>query len=175
MALSRPRHGFKSRWGYQMIYLAPFVQTPPDVIERMLALAAIRSGDVLYDLGSGDGRVVIAAARRHGIRAAGFEIDPDLVRDSRQAIAAAALTGLAEIHERDILTADLTGATVVTLYLQPDTNLRLRPALFRQLRPGARVVSHEFGMGRWRPHRVERMTDADAVPRTIYLWRIGER
>jgi SAM-dependent methyltransferase len=158
-----------------MIYRAPFVQSPPDVIDRMLALAAIRPGDVLYDLGSGDGRVVIAAARRHGIRAVGFEIDPDLVRESRQAIESAGLAGLTEIHEQDILSADLSAATVVTLYLQPDTNLRLRPVLLRGLRPGARVVSHEFGMGRWRPHRVERMTDADAVPRTIYLWRIGDR
>jgi 16S rRNA A1518/A1519 N6-dimethyltransferase RsmA/KsgA/DIM1 with predicted DNA glycosylase/AP lyase activity len=151
------------------MYVAPFVQTPPEVVERMLVLAEVREGDILYDLGSGNGRIVLTAARRHGITAVGFEVDPDLVADSRKAIADAGLEDLAEICTQDIFTADLTAATVLTLYLYPRANLRLRPRIPEQLRPGARVVSHEFGMGAWKPARVERVTDESGVPRTLYL------
>ena len=153
-------------------YLAPFVQSPDEVVERMLALAEPREGDVLYDLGSGDGRIVLAAARTYGIRAVGLEFDPDLVGESRKAVADAGLQDLVEIREQDFLTADLSPANIVTLYLFPGANIRLRPILRQQLKPGARVVSHEFGMGSWQPARTVQMIDLTTVPRHLYLWRI---
>ncbi|HEU5464458.1 MAG TPA: class I SAM-dependent methyltransferase, partial [Candidatus Binatia bacterium] len=130
-------------------YIAPFVPTPQEVVDRMLELAALKKDDVLYDLGSGDGRIVLTAARKYGIRAVGFEISPDLVKTSRQHIAEAGLEHLAEIRQEDIRNVDLSPATVVTLYLYPGANLRLRPAIVRQLRPGSRVVSLQFTMGSW--------------------------
>jgi SAM-dependent methyltransferase len=155
-------------------YMAPFVPTPQEVVDRMLELAEISKGDVLYDLGSGDGRIVVAAAARYGVRAVGFEIDPNLVKESREAIRAAGLGHLAEIHEQDIRTVDFSPASVVTMYLYPGANLRLRSAILRQLKPGSRVVSHDFGMGDWKPDRVDRITDSMGLLRTLYLWRIRE-
>lgn len=154
-------------------HVAPFVTTPHEVVSRMLELAQIEKGDVLYDLGSGDGRIVIAAAKKYGIKAVGFEIDPVLVKDSRQIIEQAGLEGLVEIREQDIRTVDFSPASVVTMYLYPAANLRLRPVLMRELKPGSRVVSHDFGMGSWKPDRVERLEDRAGLPRTIYLWRIA--
>jgi SAM-dependent methyltransferase len=154
-------------------YLAPYVPTPQEVIDRMLELAEVVSGDVVYDLGSGDGRIVITAARRYGVKAVGFEIDPVLVKMSRDRVKQAGLEHLVEIREEDLRSADLSPATVVTLYLYPTANLRLRAALTRQLRPGARVVSHQFTMGAWKPERIERLTDSAGIERTIYLWRIA--
>ena len=155
-------------------HIAPFVPTPAEVVDRMLQLAEVAPGDVVYDLGSGDGRIVIAAATKYGAKAVGFEIDRALVKQSRQAIAEAGLDHLAEIREQDIRTIDFSPATVVTMYLHPGANLRLRPALMRQLRPGARVVSHQFAMGNWQPDRVERLKDTGGLTRTIYLWRIAD-
>ncbi len=156
-------------------YIAPFVPSPQEVVDRMLELAEVSEGDLLYDLGSGDGRIVIAAARRYGARAVGFEIDPALVTDSQRNIKEAGMEHLAEIREQDIRTVDFSPASVVTMYLYPGANLRLRAALMRQLKPGSRVVSHDFSMGDWKPDRVERVTDSAGLLRTIYLWRIGER
>ena len=160
--------------GWDSAHIAPFVPTPPEVVSRMLELAEIRLGDVLYDLGSGDGRVVVAAAKQFGIRAVGFEIDPVLVEDSRQIIKRAGLEELVEIREQDIRTVDFSPASVVTMYLYPAANLRLRPVLMRDLRPGSRVISHDFNMGSWKPDRVERLQDRAGIPRTIYRWRIAE-
>lgn len=156
-------------------YIAPFVPTPQEVVDRMLELAQVSQGDVLYDLGSGDGRIVITAARRYRAKAVGFEIDPALVTYSQRNIKEAGVEALAEIREQDIRTVDLSPASVVTMYLYPGANLRLRAAIMRQLKPGSRVVSHDFSMGDWKPDRVERMTDAAGFLRTIYLWRIGDR
>ncbi|MBI4528196.1 MAG: class I SAM-dependent methyltransferase [Deltaproteobacteria bacterium] len=153
-------------------HIAPFVPTPHEVVDRMLELAALRKGDLLYDLGSGDGRIVIAAARKYGVRAVGFEIDPQLIKESRDNIKTAGLEDLAEIREEDIRTVDLSPATVVTLYLYPAANLRLRATILRQLKPGSRVVSHAFGMGGWKPDRVETVRDSAGLTRTIYLWRV---
>jgi SAM-dependent methyltransferase len=153
-------------------YMAPFVPTPHEIVNRMLEIAEIRDGDILYDLGSGDGRIVLAAAGKYRIRAIGFEIDPRLVSESRRAIREAGLDGLAEIREQDVRAVDFASATVVTMYLYPRANLRLRPTLLRQLRPGARVISHDFGMGDWEPDRVERLIDSMGLQRTLYLWRI---
>src|SRR5688572_13145796 len=155
-------------------HIAPFVPTPHEVVSRMLELAEIKQGDVLYDLGSGDGRIVVAAAKKFGIRAVGFEIDPVLVKDSRQIIKRAGLEELVEIRERDIRTVDFSPASVVTMYLYPAANLRLRPVLMRELKPGSRVISHDFGMGSWKPDHMERLRDTAGHSRTIYRWRIAE-
>jgi SAM-dependent methyltransferase len=155
-------------------HIAPFVTTPHEVVSRMLDLAEIKQGDVLYDLGSGDGRIVVAAAKKFGIRAVGFEIDPVLVKDSRQIIKQAGLEELVEIRQQDIRTVDFSPASVVTMYLYPAANLRLRPVLMRELKPGSRVISHDFGMGSWKPDRVERLQDKAGLSRTIYRWRIAD-
>lgn len=152
--------------------LAPFVPTPPDVVDRMLALASVSKDDVVYDLGSGDGRIPIAAARTFGARAVGFEIDPRLVQQSRASAKAAGVEGRVEFRQEDVLTADLSGATVVTLYLLSSSNARLRPVLTRQLKPGARIVSHAFSMGpSWPADRIDRFTSAAGDEVTLYLWK----
>jgi SAM-dependent methyltransferase len=153
-------------------YIARYVPTPHEVVDRMLELARVRKGDLVYDLGSGDGRIVITAAQRYGVKAVGFEIDPGLVKNSRDSIRAAGLEHLVEIREQDIRTVDLSPASVLTMYLHPAANLRLRSAIMRQLKPGARVVSHDFGMGNWKPDRIDQLTDSAGHSRTIYLWRI---
>jgi ribosomal protein L11 methylase PrmA len=132
----------------------------------MIELAGVKKGDVVYDLGSGDGRIVIAAAKK-GARAVGFDIDPDLVAESRANVKKAGVQESAEIRHQDILTVDLSPASVVTMYLLPDVNLKLKPNLLSQLKPGSRVVSHSFDMGDWKPDKVERVDG-----RTIYLWII---
>ena len=154
-------------------YIAPFVRTPEEVVARMLELAEITPGDVLYDLGSGDGRIVIAAAKRYGIKAVGFEINHALVEESRRAIKQEGLENLVEIREQDIRSVDLSPASVVTMYLFPNANLRLRRAIRSQLKPGSRVVSHQFAMGDWTPAKTEQLKDSAGLTRTIYLWRIA--
>jgi precorrin-6B methylase 2 len=140
------------------------------VVDAMLDLARVRAGDVLYDLGAGDGRIAIAAARRFGIRAVGIEINPRMVEIARANVRRAGVAHLVEIRQGDALEADLRGASVVTLFLLQELNLKLRPRLRAQLRPGARVVSHRFDMGDWAP---DAQTTVDAYP--LYLWKIRER
>jgi SAM-dependent methyltransferase len=149
--------------------IVPFVPTPENVVDKMIELAGVKKGDVVYDLGSGDGRIVIAAAQK-GARAVGFEIDPDLVAESRANIQKAGVQESAEIRNQDILTVDLSGASVVTMYLLPDVNLKLRPNLQKQLKPGSRIVSHAFDMGDWKADKVEQVDG-----RTIYLWTISSK
>jgi SAM-dependent methyltransferase len=163
-----------ARTGEDAPYIAPYVPTPKEVVDRMLQLAEVRDGDVVYDLGSGDGRIVITAAGRYGVKAVGFEIDPSLVKTSRNNIKEAGLEHLVEIREEDIRTVDLSPASVLTLYLYPAANLRLRSTIMRQLKPGARVVSHQFTMGTWKPDRIDQITDSTGILRTLYLWRIGK-
>jgi SAM-dependent methyltransferase len=153
-------------------FIARYVPTPQEVVERMLELAEVRKEDLLYDLGSGDGRIVITAAKRYGARAVGFEIDRVLVKNSRERIREAGLEHLVEIREQDVRTVDLSPASVLTMYLSRGANLRLRSAITRQLKPGSRVVSHDFGMGDWKPDRIDQLTDSAGLSRTIYLWRI---
>lgn len=155
--------------------IVPFVPTPQEVVERMLELAQVKKGDVVYDLGSGDGRIVITAAKKYGVKAVGFEIDPELLQKSRETISKEGLGHLAEIREQDILTVDLSPASVVTMYLLPEVNLKLRPAVLRQLKPGSRVVSHDFDMGDWKPAKVEHVKDPSGWDHTIYLWRIEKK
>ena len=154
--------------------IVPFVPTPQDVVERMLALAQVKAGDVVYDLGSGDGRIVITAAKKYGVKAVGFEIDPELIRQSRESIRKEGLGQLAEIRDQDIRTVDLSAASVVTMYLLPEVNLMLRPNLWRQLKPGSRVVSHDFDMSDWKPEKTEHVKDLSGWDHTLYFWRIGE-
>jgi len=146
--------------------IVPFVPTPQEVVDKMVELAGVKKGDVVYDLGSGDGRIVITAAKK-GAKAVGFEIDGDLVKQSRDNIRKAGVQEQAEIRQQDILTVDLSAASVVTMYLLPDVNLQLRPNILSQLKPGSRVVSHAFDMGDWKPDRTERVES-----RTLYLWTI---
>lgn len=146
--------------------IVPFVPSPQDVVDKMIEVAGVKKGDVVYDMGSGDGRIVIAAAKK-GARATGFEIDGDLVKESRENIRKAGVQNQAEIRHQDILTVDFSPASVVTMYLLPDVNLKLKPNLLSQLKPGSRVVSHSFDMGDWKPDKVERVDG-----RTIYLWTI---
>jgi SAM-dependent methyltransferase len=152
--------------------LAPYVPTPQDVVDRMLALAQVTRSDVVFDLGCGDGRLVITAAKTFGARGVGVDIDPDRVAASRAHAARAGVTTLVEFREQDSLTVDVSQATVVTLYLLTEGNLKLRPRLQAQLPNGARIVSHQFAMGDWVPDRTETFVDALGTSRTIYLWTI---
>jgi SAM-dependent methyltransferase len=144
---------------------APFVSTPPRVVEAMLKLAAVTKSDVVFDLGCGDGRIVIAAARQHGARGVGVDVNPERIREARENARRAGVARLTEFREQDIFDADLRGATVVTLYLLPQLNLDIRPKLQRELKPGTRVVSHCFDMGDWKP---EKQSDVGGCK--IYEW-----
>jgi precorrin-6B methylase 2 len=155
--------------------IVPFVPTPQEVVEKMLALADVKKGDVVYDLGSGDGRIVITAAKKYGVKAVGFEIDPELIKKSRENIRKEGLEQLVEIREQDILTVDLSPASVLTMYLLPSVNMTLRPKVLSQLKPGARVVSHAFDMGDWKPDKSEAVKDSSGYERTIYLWMIKDK
>jgi SAM-dependent methyltransferase len=151
--------------------LAPYVPTPEDVVERMLTLADVKADDVVYDLGCGDGRIPIAAARR-GARGVGIDIDPQRIAESRANAKAAGVTPRVEFRLQDAMTVDVSSATVVTLYLLSSSNARLRPILTRQLKPGARIVSHAFSMGpTWPADKVDTFTSARGDSVTLYLWR----
>jgi cyclopropane fatty-acyl-phospholipid synthase-like methyltransferase len=157
--------------GFQRPTLGPYVPTPQDVVDRMLSFAEVTSKDVVYDLGSGDGRIVITAAKKYGARGVGIDIDSDRIDESRRNAKEAGVAALVEFRRGDILQADVSNATVVTMYLTSSSNLKLRPLLTRQLQPGARIVSHSFGMGDWQPAKVDKFTDARGDDRVIYLWR----
>lgn len=151
--------------------LAPYVPTPQDVVERMLELAGVSKGDVVYDLGCGDGRLVVTAAKKYGARGVGIDIDPERIAESEANAKAAGVESLVSFRVQDAMTVDVSPATVVTLYLLSSSNLKLRPQLTKQLRPGARIVSHAFSMGDWRPDKVDTFTDANGSTRTLYLWK----
>jgi SAM-dependent methyltransferase len=147
----------------------PYVATSEDVVTRMLEIAEVRPGDVVYDLGSGDGRIVITAAQRYGARGVGIEIDPYRVYQARENARRAGVLDRVTFREQDLFEADFSDATVVTLYLLPNLNEKLRPLLFEQLDPGTRVVSHNFGIGDWAPDSTEQVG-----PSTVYRWTIPE-
>jgi protein-L-isoaspartate O-methyltransferase len=148
----------------------PYEPSSPRVVAAMLKLAEVKSDDLVYDLGSGDGRIPISAARNHGARAVGIEIDPKLVERARKNAQAAGVTDRVTFRNEDLFEADFSDATVVTLFLSPEVNLKLRPKLLAGLRPGTRIVSHWHDMGSWKPERRIRI---DGIP--IYLWRIPPR
>jgi SAM-dependent methyltransferase len=140
------------------------------VVRAMLELARIKKGDVIYDLGSGDGRIVITAAKKYGAKGVGIEINPRRAKTSRANAEGSGVSHLVEIREQDLLTADVSPASVVTLYLLPDINKKLMSLLRMQLRPGARVLSIDSSIGKWKPTRVRRVDKA-----RIFLWVIREK
>ena len=146
-----------------------YVPTPQVVVDEMLKLAGVHKGDVLYDLGSGDGRIPVTAAKRFGIRAVGIDIDPERIREAADNAKRAGVTALVEFRREDLFTADFSEASVVTLYLLPELNERLMPRLL-ELKPGTRIVSHQFDMGDWKP---DKRLELDG--RTIYLWRVPKK
>jgi hypothetical protein len=152
--------------------IVPYVPTPQEVVEKMLEMAQVKKGDVVYDLGSGDGRIVVTAAKKYGVRAVGFEIDPDRIKESHENIKKAGVGHLVEIRQQDIRVVDLSPASVLTLYLLPEVNLMIRPNIWKQMKPGSRVVSHDFDMGDWKPLKTENVKDASGFDHTLYLWHV---
>lgn len=151
-----------------------FVATPEQVGSEMLKLAGVTGADVVYDLGSGDGRLVIAAAKEFGARGVGVEIQARLVQDSRESALKTGVTDRTQFLWQDMFETDISPATVVTLYLSPELNLRLRRKLLRELRPGSRIVSYQFDMGDWRPDRTVRV-QGPGGDHVIYFWVVPQR
>ena len=152
--------------------LAPYVPSPPEVVDRMLTLAGVTRDDVVYDLGCGDGRIPIAAAKKYGARGVGLDIDPRRIEEARANARAAGVDHLVEFRVENVLTADVSGATVVTLYLLSSSNAKLRPLLTKILRPGSRIVSHAFSMGaEWAADKVDTFVTSTGDEITLYLWR----
>jgi ribosomal protein L11 methylase PrmA len=147
----------------------PYVPTPQVVVDKMLEVAAITKNDVVYDLGSGDGRIVITAAKKYGVRGVGVDIDPERIKEANANAVQAGVADHVKFIEQDLFKTDLKEASVVTLYLLPEVNLRLRPKLWSELKPGTRVVSHAFDMGDWKPEKTIQVEG-----RTIYYWVIPE-
>ncbi len=148
----------------------PYEPSPEFVVERMLKLANVHKGDVVYDLGCGDGRLVIAAARDFGARGVGIDIDPERIKESIENARRAGVSDRVTFRTEDLFDADISEATVVTLFLWPEVNLKLRPKLQHDLKPGTRIVSHHWDMGDWKPDKVIE-GDRDS----IYLWTISKR
>jgi precorrin-6B methylase 2 len=151
----------------------PFVTTPPEVVERMLAMAQTRKDDVIMDLGAGDGRIVIAAAKKYGARGIGVELDPKLVVSARENARAAGVEQLTTFVEGDVLKADLSGASVITAYLLPWLIDALQPRFLAELAPGTRIVSHAFAMSGWEPDETQTMHltgEFEGRTSTLYLW-----
>jgi SAM-dependent methyltransferase len=147
-----------------------YVPTPPNVVDGMLKLAGVTANDIVYDLGSGDGRIVIAAAKTYKARGVGIDLNPKLVAEARRNAELAGVADRVRFIEGDFFTADISEATVVTLYLLSSINEKLRPKLLRDLKPGARIVSHWFRMGSWQP---DQSANPDKHP--IWLWRVPSR
>ena len=148
-----------------------FVPTPQEVVEAMLKLGNVHEGDVLYDLGCGDGRIPVTAAKQYGIRAFGIDIDPQRIQEANENARKAGVTQLVQFRREDLFKANFKDATVVTLYLLPELNVKLRPRLLAELKPGTRIVSHQFDMGTWKPDKKVELS----AGRTIYLWTIPPR
>jgi SAM-dependent methyltransferase len=146
-----------------------FVPTPYAVVDKMLEMAEVKKGDVVYDLGCGDGRIVVAAAKKYGVKAVGFDIDPQRVKESLENVRTNNVEKLVTIKEADIFTLDLSEASVVTLYLLPSLNVKLMPQLAK-LKPGTRIVSHDFDMRGAKPVDVQTVTEAGGGEHTVYKW-----
>ena len=143
----------------------PYVPTPQAVVDKMLEMAAVTKDDVVYDLGSGDGRIVITAAKKYGVRGVGVDIDPERIKEANANAVQAGVVDRVKFIEQDLFKTDLKEASVVTLYLLPEVNLRLRPKLLSELKPGTRIVSHAFDMGDWKPDQTVQVDG-----KTIYFW-----
>lgn len=154
--------------------LAPYVPSPQPIVERMLDAAQLKPGETVVDLGCGDGRILITAAKKYGAKAIGFELNRKLVALAREDAERQKLSGSVSIIEGNLLDADLTGADVVTLYLLTDSNSKLRPNLEKYLRPGARVVSHDFEISGWKPKTVEEV-HVHGRNHKIYVYQIEKK
>jgi ribosomal protein L11 methylase PrmA len=147
-----------------------FVPTPEAVVEAMLQVAAVTKNDTVYDLGCGDGRIPVTAARKYGARGVCFDIDPQRIKEANENVAKNNVGNLVRVVEGDLFEQDLSGATVVTLYLLPSLNVKLMPKLMKELKPGTRIVSHAFDMGDWKPEK-----ELDVDGRKVYFWTIPKR
>jgi precorrin-6B methylase 2 len=147
-----------------------YVPTPPEVVEAMLKVANVKAGDVVYDLGCGDGRIVVTAAQKYGARGVGIDIDPQRIKEANENVQKAGVGDKVKIMQADLFETSLSEATVVTLYLLPSLNVKLMPKLMKELKPGTRIVSHAFDMGDWKP---EQTINVDG--RTVYYWTIPKR
>ena len=158
----------------------PYVPTTEEAVRAMLKLADVKKADIVYDLGCGDGRIVIAAAKTYGARGVGIDIDPDRIREAKENAKKAGVENLVRFEENDLFQANFREATVVTLFLLPSINLKLRPKLLQDLKPGTRVVSNTFDMGNWRPEKQQSLPGADddeigSLSHKFFLWKIPRR
>ena len=153
----------------QFAYDVPYVPTPPVVVEEMLRLAAVGPGDFVMDLGSGDGRILIAAAKKFGARGVGVDLDPERIEESVYGAQLAGVSDRVTFQRQDLFKFDISAATVVTMYLLPSGNLKLRPRLLNELKPGTRIVSHDFDMEDWRPDQ------KSTVRKNVFLWIVPAR
>jgi precorrin-6B methylase 2 len=158
----------------------PYVPTTEEAVRAMLKLAEVKKADIVYDLGCGDGRIVIAAAKTYGAHGVGIDIDPDRIQEARDNAKKAGVENLVRFEENDLFQANFREATVVTLFLLPSINLKLRPKLLQDLKPGTRVVSNTFDMGTWRPEKEQSLPGADddeigSLSHKFFLWKIPRR
>ena len=157
----------------------PYVPTTEVAVREMLKLAKVQKSDVLYDLGCGDGRIVIEAAKLYGARGVGIDIDPDRIKEARENAKKAGVENLVRFEEKDLFDADFREATVVTLFLLPRINLKLRPKLIKDLKPGTRVVSNTFDMGDWKAEKETSLAESDdeytGLSQKFFLWTIPQR
>ncbi|MGF1673693.1 MAG: SAM-dependent methyltransferase [Rivularia sp. (in: cyanobacteria)] len=153
-----------------------YIPCTPQIVEAILELAKINSQDILYDLGSGDGRILITAAKQYGTRGVGIDIDPQRIEEARQQALKSSVDKHLEFYQQDLFLSNISGATVIFIYLLPHLNLKLRPQLWKQLKPGTRIISRDFDMGDWQPLQqlkftVEEEEEEEQV--TLYYWEIG--
>ncbi|MCS7023605.1 MAG: class I SAM-dependent methyltransferase [Bryobacteraceae bacterium] len=157
----------------------PYVPTTEEAVQAMLELAGVQKNDVVYDLGCGDGRIVIAAAKKYGARGVGIDINPERIKEARENAKKAGVEHLVRFEENDLFEADIREATVVTLFLLSSINLKLKPKLLAELKPGTRVVSNTFDMGDWKPDREAHVGGNDNedgyLSRKLFLWLIPEK
>lgn len=146
-----------------------YVPTPQPVVDKMLELAQVKKGDIVYDLGCGDGRIVVTAAKKHGAKGFGFDVDPQRIKESLDNVKAAGVGDAVQIERKDIFTLDLSNVDVVTLYLLPRLNVKLVPQL-KKLKPGARIVSHQFDMQGYKPKAEVQVDVPNGSTHTVYLW-----
>jgi len=152
--------------------LAPYVPTPQEVVDRMLVLANVQKSDFVVDLGCGDGRIPVTAARKYGARGLGVDIDPVRIAEANANAKAAGVEHLVTFKLQDAMKTDVSTATLVTTYLLSASNLKLRPILTKEMKPGTRIVTHNFSMGDWAPEKSDTFKDAEGRSRTVFLYRI---
>ena len=155
----------------------PYIATTDEAVQAMLKLAEVKKDDIVYDLGCGDGRIVIQAAKAYGARGVGIDIDPQRIKEANDNARKAGVAELVRFEQQDLFQADIHNATVVTLFLREDVNLRLRPKLLKDLKPGARIVANTFDMYDWKPDKQLTLAgpSAELFSRKLYLWIVPRR